>query len=559
MTGLGYGYDRPAGAIRGSRSEVVALNGIVAASQPLAAEVGLDVLKAGGNAIDAAIAANAMLGLVEPMSCGIGGDLFVIVWDAKSHRLYGLNASGRSPYAMSAELLKQRGLGSIPGSGPLAWSVPGCVDGWHQLLKRFGRAPGEAGSGKLADLLAPAIHYAESGFAVSQIIGAGWQGAATAVKEHPSMAAYLAHGRAPKGGDIFKNADLARTYRLLAAGGRDAFYRGEIARRIVGYSQRAGGLFTMRDFEDHTSTWVDPVSTTYRGCTVWEMPPNGQGIAVLEMLNLLESFDLKSLGHNSAAYLHLFVEAKKLAYADRARFYADPEMAKVPVAQLTSKEYAARQRPRIDLGRAAQVAPPGDPYAIAADETIYLTVVDKDRNAVSFIQSNFGAWGSKEVPDHLGFVLQNRGQSFSMDPAHPNFVRPHKRPFHTIIPGFVTRDGKPLFSFGVMGGDMQPQGQVQVLCNVIDFGMNVQEAGDAARCRHHGSPSPMGGEMTTGGEVALESGIGPEVRAALAAMGHKVIADVGGFGGYQGILIDPDTGVLHGATEARKDGCAAGY
>jgi len=554
MTGLGYGYDRPAGAIHGSRSEVVALNGIVATSQPLAAEVGLDVLKAGGNAIDAAIAANAMLGLVEPMSCGIGGDLFVIVWDAKSQRLYGLNASGRSPYAMSAELLRQRGLSAIPGSGPLAWSVPGCVDGWDQLLKRFG--PG----GKLADLLAPAIHYAESGFAVTQIIGAGWQGAATAIKEHPSMAVYLAHGRAPQGGDVFRNPDLARTYRLLAGGGRDAFYRGEIARRIVAYSQQAGGLFTMRDFEDHTSTWVDPVSTTYRGYAVWEMPPNGQGIAVLEMLNLLEGFDLKSLGHNSAPHLHLFVEAKKLAYADRARFCADPEMAEVPVAQLISKEYAARQRARIDPEHAAQVVPPGDPSAIAADDTIYLTVVDKDRNAVSFIQSNCASFGSKEVPDHLGFVLQNRGHSLSMDPAHPNFVRPHKRPFHTIIPGFVTKDGKPFFSFGVMGGDMQPQGQVQVLCNLIDFGMNVQEAGDAARCRHSGSPSPTGGEMTTGGEVGVESGIGLEVRTALTAMGHKVVAEGGsGVGGYQGILIDPETGVLHGATEARKDACAAGY
>jgi gamma-glutamyltranspeptidase/glutathione hydrolase len=552
MTGLGYGYDRPAGSMHGSRSEVVATNGMVCASQPLAAEVGLEVLKAGGNAIDAAIAVDAMLGLVEPMSCGIGGDLFVILWDAKSQRLYGLNASGRSPYAMNAQLLKQRGLGAIPGGGPLSWSVPGCVDGWDQLLKRFGRK-------SMAEVLAPAIHYAENGFAVSPIIGAGWQGMEGAIHEHPSMACYLVKGRAPKAGGVFKNPGLAQSYRLLAKGGRDAFYRGEIARRIVAYSEKAGGLFTMRDLEDHASTWVAPVSTTYRGYAVWEMPPNGQGIAVLQMLNILEGYDLKSLGHNLAPYLHLLIEAKKLAYADRARFYADPEMAEVPVAQLISKEYAKRRRARIDLQRAAQVVPPGDPYALSADETVYLTVVDKERNAVSLIQSNFGGWGSREVPDSLGFVLQNRGQSFSMNPDHPNFVRPHKRPFHTIIPGFVTKDGKPFFSFGVMGGDMQPQGHVQVLCDLIDFGMDVQEAGDAARVRHDGSPSPTGGEMTSGGSVAMESGIGAQVREALTAMGHKVVPDVGGFGGYQGILIDPDTGVLHGGTEARKDGCAAGY
>jgi len=553
MTGLGYGYDRPAGPLHASRSEVVALNGMVCTSEPLAAQVGLEVLKAGGDAVDAAVACNAMLGLVEPMSCGVGGDLFAIVWDAKSHKLYGLNASGRSPYAMSADLLKSRGLNAIPGSGPLSWSVPGCVDGWDQLLRRFGKW-------RLDRVLAPAIHYAESGFAVAPLIGMEWQTRVPRLLgEHPSMSCYLVNGRAPKGGEVFKNPDLARTYRLLAKGGRDALYRGEIARRIAAYSQRAGGLFALRDFEDHTSTWVDPVSTTYRGYTVWEMPPNGQGIAVLEMLNVLDGFDLKSLGHNSAPYLHLFLEAKKLAYADRARFYADPEFAKVPVAQLTSKEYGDRQRARIDLNHAAQVVPPGDPQAIGADETVYLTVVDKDRNAVSLIQSNFAAWGSHEVPDHLGFLLQNRGESFSVDPAHPNFVRPHKRPFHTIIPAFVTRDGKPFFSFGVMGGDMQPQGQVQVLLNIIEFGMDAQEAGDAARVRHDGSPDPTGGEMTAGGEVKVESGVGPEVRAALTAMGHKVSSDRNGFGGYQGILIDPATGVLHGGTEPRRDGCAAGY
>jgi len=559
MTGYAYGYDRPAGAIHGSRSPVVALNGIVATSQPLATQVGLEVLEAGGNAIDAAVAADATLGVVEPMNCGIGGDLFAIVWDAKTKKLYGLNASGRSPYAMNADVLKQRGLTAIPGRGPLAWSVPGCVDGWDQLLKRFGTR-------SLADLLAPPIRYAEKGFPVSEIISADWVEDEAMIRERPSMAAtYLTSGHAPRHGEVFRNPAIAATYRLLAKDGRDAFYRGEIARRIVAYSQQVGGLFSMRDFEDHASTWVDPVSTAYRGYTVWELPPNGQGIAVLEMLNLLEGFDLKSLGHNSAPYLHLLIEAKKLAFADRARYYADPEMAKVPVAQLISKRYAERQRARIDPNRAAAVVPPGDPFAVGGD-TIYLTVVDKDRNCVSLIQSIFSGWGSAEVPDSLGFALQNRGRSFSLDPKHPNYLQPHKRPFHTIIPAFVTiggaaasKDGKPFFSFGVMGGDQQPQGHVQVLCNLIDFGMNAQEAGDAARFSHSGSPSPTGGEMTGGGQVALESGIGAEVRRTLAAMGHHIIWDTGGFGGYQGILIDPETGALQGGTEARKDGCAAGY
>jgi len=568
MSQDGYGYDRPAGAIHGSRSPIVAANGIVCTSQPLATQVGLDILKAGGNAIDAAIAADATLGVVEPMNCGIGGDLFAIVWDAKTKKLYGLNASGRSPYGMSAELLKQRGLNSIPDRGPLAWSVPGCVDGWDQLLKRFGTK-------SLGDVLAPAIRYAEHGFPVSEIISADWVEDEAMIKERPSMAAtYLVNGHAPRHGEMFRNPAIAATYHLLAEGGRDAFYRGEIARRIVAYSEKVGGLFTMRDLEDHSSTWVDPASTTYRGYTVWEIPPNGQGIAVLEILNVLEGFDLKSLGHNSADYLHLLIEAKKLAFADRARFYADPAMAKVPIKQLISKAYGEKQRARIDMNRAASALKPGDPYAVGGGDTIYLTVVDKDRNCVSLIQSIFAGWGSGEVPGNMGFALQNRGRSFSLDPAHPNFVQPHKRPFHTIIPGFVTIGGagaapeagaaaatdiKPFLSFGVMGGDQQPQGQVQVLCNLIDFGMNVQEAGDAARFSHSGSASPTGDVMVGSGSVALESGIGAAVRRALMAKGHSIIGDIGGFGGYQGILVDPATGSLFGGTEARKDGCAAGY
>ncbi|UCH33497.1 MAG: gamma-glutamyltransferase [Armatimonadota bacterium] len=553
MTTQGYGYDRPAGSVHGSRSPVVALNGIVATSQPLAAQVGLDILKAGGNAIDAAVAVDATLGVVEPSNCGIGGDLFAIIWDAKTQKLYGLNASGRSPYAMNADVLKERGLDAIPAHGALGWSVPGCVDGWDQLLRRFGTK-------SLGELLAPAIRYAEAGFPVSEIISGDWVEDEAMIRERASMAAtYLVDGHAPRMGEVFSNPALAATYRLLADGGRDAFYRGEIARRIVAYSEKMGGLFTMRDFEDHASTWVDPASTTYRGYTVWEIPPNGQGIAVLEMLNILEGFDVASLGHNSAEYLHLLIEAKKLAFADRARYYADPEMAEVPIAQLVGKEYGERQRARIDPNRAALVVPPGDPYVVASGDTVYLTVVDKDRNCVSLIQSIFWGWGSAEVPDNMGFALQNRGMSFSMDPEHPNFVQPHKRPFHTIIPAFVTKDGKPFFSFGVMGGDMQPQGHMQVLCNLIDHGMNVQEAGDAARFRHSGSAQPTGGDMTTGGQVTVESGVPAAVCEALKEKGHNVSVKAGGYGGYQGILVDPETGVLHGATEARKDGCAVGY
>ena len=507
----------------------------------------------GGSAIDAAIATDAMLGVVEPMSCGLGGDLFAIIWDAKTQRLYGLNASGRSPYAATRELFQQKGLKEIPERGPLSWSVPGCAHGWETLRARFGRM-------SLEQILTPAVRCAEEGFAVTEVIGGDWRATEKLLQSSPDAArTYLKNGRAPRLGEVMTNPSLAETYRRIAREGVNDFYKGEIAKRLVAFSEANGGLLSLRDLAEHTSTWVEPVSTTYRGYEVFELPPNGQGIAVLQILNLLEPFDIKAMGQNSAAFLHLFVEAKKLAYADRARFYTDPEVEKgLPIPELVSKPYADVRRKRIDPDHAALEVPPGDLKYGRAD-TVYLTVVDKDRNVVSLIQSIYFGWGSGLVAGDLGFALQNRGTLFALDGHHPNRLEPHKRPFHTIIPAMVLRDGRPWLSFGVMGGDMQPQGQVQVLCNIIDHGMNVQQAGDAARCCHVGSSTPTGRTMTDGGQLQVEPAISDGVVAALRAKGHKVVRSGSGYGGYQAILIDPTTGVLQGGSDPRKDGAAVGY
>ena len=542
--------DRPAGPLSKTRSAVLARGGMAATSQPLATAAAIRVLQDGGNAVDAAIAANAVLGVVEPMSCGIGGDLFAIVWDAKTQKLYGLNASGRSPYAATRSAFHDKDLAAIPTNGPLSWSVPGCVDGWVQLQSRFGSRP-------LARLLAPAIGYAEAGFPVSEIIAASWSEAADDLAKVPTSAkCFLPGGSAPKVGDVFANPGLARSLRLVAKGGSEAFYRGPIAEGIVAYSATVGGLFSREDFRGHTSTWVEPVSTNYRGYDVWELPPNGQGIAALQMLNLLEPHDLKAMGPLSADTLHLMIEAKKLAYEDRAKFYADPDFGTIPVARLISKDYAATRAPLIRRDRANARPTAGEP---GEADTIYLTVVDKDRNAVSLIQSNFHGFGSFHVPGDLGFPLQNRGALFALDEAHANRLEPHKRPFHTIIPAFVTKDSRPWLSFGLMGGDMQAQGHAQVICNLIDFGMDVQEAGDLARFRHSGSSEPTGAPADGVGSVALESGVSPEVRRALSALGHRLVDAPGGFGGYQAIRIDLERGVLIGGSDPRKDGGAMGY
>jgi gamma-glutamyltranspeptidase/glutathione hydrolase len=525
---------------------------MVATSEPLAVETALAVLKQGGNAIDAAVAAGAMIGLTEPMSCGIGGDLFAIVWDAHSQRLYGLNASGRSPYRATSALFAQRGLAEIPTYGPLSWSVPGCVDGWQVLLDRFGTRP-------LAELLQPAIRAADDGFTVTPVIGRSWQAAESLLRRWPDSArTYMPSGQTPGPGSLFRNPDLAKTYRALAEGGRDAFYRGPIAQELVAASEKHGGLFELRDFLEHTSTWVDPVSTNYRGFDVWELPPNGQGIAALQMLNLLEAFDIKSLTHNSAEYLHLLIEAKKLAFEDRARYYADPDFANVPLKDLISKPYAARRRKLIDRTQALQQIALEDPR-LGASETIYMTIVDQSRNAISYIQSNYHGFGSGIVPGHLGFALQNRGNLFALDGDHPNRLEPHKRPFHTIIPAFVTREGKPWLSFGVMGGDMQPQGHVQVLLNMVEFGMNPQRAGAAPRFQHYGSSTPTGRVMVDGGEVGLEHGFDQTVAGSLQETGHRLLPPGGAFGGYQAIRIDLQSDELIGGSDPRKDGYAKGY
>jgi gamma-glutamyltranspeptidase/glutathione hydrolase len=537
-----------------TRSPTIARHGIVATSQPLAAQAGLDMLKAGGNAVDAAIVTNAMLGLVEPASCGIGGDLFAIVWDAKTKKLYGLNASGRSPYAHTRALFKEKGLKEIPITGPLSWSVPGAVSGWAHLRQRFGTKSFE-------ELLAPAIKYAEEGFAVTPVIAGEWQGATKGLASWPDSAkTYLIDGRSPRAGQVFSNYRLAQSYRLIAQGGEEAFYRGPIARQIVAWSEKNGGLITRKDFADHKSDWVEPVSTNYRGYDVWELPPNGQGIAALQMLNLLEQHDLRKLGFSSADHWHLFLEAKKLAFADRARHYFDPDFGNPPVDRLISKDYASERGKLIDMQRAAKQVAHGDlEVALKSADTIYLTVVDKDRNCCSLIQSNYFGFGSMVVPGEVGFAMQNRGTLFALDPEHPNRLEPHKRPFHTIIPAFVTKDGKPWFCFGVMGGDMQPQGHVQVLVNMIDFEMNPQLAGDAPRVRHDGSATPTGTpHAANGGTVFAERGISDAVVEELTRRGHVIERGIAG-GGYQGILIDWENGVLIGASEPRKDGQAVGY
>jgi gamma-glutamyltranspeptidase/glutathione hydrolase len=555
------GGDRYTGKIFASRSPVLAREGMAATSQPLATAVAVDVLKRGGSAVDAAIAANAMLGLVEPSACGIGGDLFAIVWDPKTRRLHGYNGSGRSPRGLSyAALVEQLG-----GEGPihpftaLAVSVPGAVDGWYALHERFGKLP-------MSELLAPAIRYARVGYPVSQVEAADWNEALALILETDSPTerfenlkkTYLVKGQTPKTGEVFHNKDLAGSYEKIAKGGRDAFYRGDIAKTIAGYLKRMGGFIDAEDLAGHRGEWVTPVSVNYRGYQVFELPPNGQGIAALQMLNLLEAYDLAGMGRSSADFWHLLVETKKLAYEDRARFYADPDFSAAPVQALLSKDYAAERRKLIQMDRAAQQLPAGEPPE--RGDTTYISTADANGMMVSLIQSTYWEFGSGLVPDGLGFALQNRGVAFNLDKGHANVYSPGKRPFHTIIPAFVLKDGEPVFSFGVMGGFVQPQGHVQILVNMIDFGMNVQEAGDAARFVHSGSSQPTGEKMRDGGTVELETGVPTEVVEALRARGHKVVHGERPYvGGYQGIWRDPINGVYHGASEMRFDGAAQGY
>jgi gamma-glutamyltranspeptidase/glutathione hydrolase len=552
VSAMSQGFDRPMGEPFASRSEVIARHGMAATSQPLATQIALDILKNGGSAVDAAIAANAALGLMEPTGCGIGGDLFAIVWDAEQGELTGLNASGRSPRSLTLQHFRDLGMSRIPYLGPLTVSVPGAVDGWYELHDRYGRLP-------MTELLAPAIRYAEEGFPVTEFIAHLWQQNIESRKEYPGVQeVFMPGGEAPRTGDVFRNPALANTYRMIAEGGRDAFYRGEIASQIDAYMAEQGGYLTADDLAAHTSEWVSPVSANYRGYDVYELPPNGQGIVALQMLNILEGFDIRSMGFGSREYLHTLIEAKKLAYEDRAKYYADPDFYNFPADRLLSDGYAEERRSLIDPGKAAQTYPAGD-AVLENGDTIYLTVADSDGNIVSLIQSNYGDLGSGMTPAELGFQLQNRGQLFSLEEGHANVYEPGKRPFHTIIPAFVLKDGKPWLSFGVMGGSMQPQAHAQIIVNLVDFDMNIQEAGDAPRMRHSGSSQPTDQVMTDGGTVYLESGIPAAVREELRAMGHDISDGRASMGGYQAIMRDDDRDVYFGASESRKDGQAAGY
>jgi gamma-glutamyltranspeptidase/glutathione hydrolase len=544
--------DRITGKSFASRSEVIAQHGMVATSQPLATQAALEILREGGSAVDAAIAADAVQGLIEPVSSGVGGDLFAIVWDAKTKKLSGLNGSGRSPASLTLEEFQRRKLTHIPPIGPLPVTVPGCVDAWFELHQKFGKLP-------MDKVLAPAIRYAREGAPIAELVAFYWERNARALEKFPNFKeTYEPDGHTPAKGEIFKNPRLASTLEKIAAGGRDAFYRGDIARTIDAYMKAQGGFLSYDDLAAHHSEWVDPVSTNYRGYDVWELPPNGQGIAALQMLNIMEGFDVKSMGFGSTAYTHLFIEAKKLAFEDRALFYADPEFNKLPVKELISKAYAEKRRKLISPDRAAKSYPPGNP-ALENGDTICLSTADDEGNMVSLIQSNYRGMGSGMTPDGLGFILQDRGELFDLTPGRFNSYAPKKRPFHTIIPGFVTKDGEAWMSFGVMGGATQPQGHVQVLVNQIDFGMNTQEAGDAPRILHEGSSEPTGERMSDGGKVSLESGFDYEVVRELVKKGHNVGFNVGDYGGYQAIRYDAKTHTYFGASESRKDGQAAGY
>ena len=556
----GVAADRVTGHAFATRSEVIAPQAMAATSHPLATQVALDVMRRGGSAVDAAIAANAALGLMEPTGNGIGGDLFAIVWDPKTGRLHGYNGSGRSPKSLTLAEFRRRGLTDIPAHGPLPVSVPGAVDGWFALHGRFGRLP-------MKDNLAPAIRYARQGHPVHEVIAYYWDRSVPRLSQYPGFREqFTIDGRAPRKGELWKNPNLADTLEQIAEGGREAFYSGPIARTIDAYFKANGGFLSYGDLAAHHGEWVEPVSTGYRGYDVWELPPNSQGIAALQMLNLLEGYDFSKIAFGSAEHVHLFVEAKKLAFADRARYYADPAFQPAPVEHLVSKEYAAQRRQLISPDRALREVQPATPKELEEGDTIYMTVADGDGMMVSLIQSNYRGMGSGMAPPGLGFILQDRGEMFVLagcerQPAHPHCYAPGKRPFQTIIPAFITRDGKPWVSFGVMGGAMQPQGHAQIVMNLVDFGMNLQEAGDAPRIQHDGSTEPTGAAtaMGDGGEINLETGFSWETVRALMRKGHRVTFADGPYGGYQAIARDPDSGVYYGASESRKDGQAAGY
>ena len=547
LTNIFFGYDRLTGLPFASRSEVIGQYGMAATSHPLATQTAIDILKSGGNAIDAAIAANAVLGLAEPTGCGIGGDLFAIIWDSKSRQLYGLNSSGPASKNLSIEYVQKQGYEKIPAYGALPVTVPGAVAGWTALHKRFGKLSFES-------LFHNAINYADKGFPVTELIAYYLERSSKNFQSYENFSdVWMPNGSSPKKGEIFKNPYLAKTYKLIAKTYGRSFYEGDTASSIIEILNKNGNPMMISDLEGFEPEWIDPVSTNYRGYDVWELPPNGQGIAALQILNILENFDIREMGFDSAEYIHVFTEAKKLAFEDRAQYYADPNFSKIPTQKLISKDYARERLELIDLNAAGRSYDAG----LEHGDTIYLTVADKDGNMVSLIQSNYRGMGAGIVPKDSGFMLQDRGEMFSMDPNHMNSLVGGKRPFHTIIPAFITKNGNPFVSFGLMGGAMQPQGHAQIVINMIDFDMNLQEAGDAPRIRHMGSSEPTGEIMSDGGYLALESGFSEKTREDLEKLGHIIKDEKGGFGGYQAIMLL--NGVYFGASESRKDGQASGY
>jgi len=548
MSTSGYGFDRLTGEKFASRSEVIGQNGMVATSHPLATQIGLDILKKGGTAIDAAIAANIALGLMEPTGNGIGGDLFAIVWDAKTKQLYGLNASGPAPKNISIDYFKSKNLNKIPSYGPLPVTVPGAVDGWVQLHERFGNQ-------EFKSLFKPTIDYAVNGFPVTETIAYYLERSVDRFKDYPNFKdVWLKNGSTPTKGEIFKNPQLAKTLQLIADNGRAGFYEGEVAHTMANFIQAEGGLLTYEDLFSFHAEWTPPVSSNYRGYDVWELPPNGQGIAALQILNILEEFDLSKMGLFSSEYIHLFTEAKKIAFADRAKYYADPRFSEIPVQELISKDYARARAKNINFTKAAISDEAG---VLKNGDTIYLTAADQYGNMISLIQSNYRGMGSGMMPPGLGFMLQDRGELFSLDASHKNALVGGKRPFHTIIPAFITKDGKPFMSFGVMGGATQPQAHAQIIINMVDFGMNLQEAGDAPRIVHSGSSQPTDEIMLDGGSLSLEKGFGLKIEQELIRLGHRIKYEKGIFGGYQAIMLKDN--VYFGASESRKDGQASGY
>ena len=549
-----YSFDRITGLDFASRSEVLSTNGMAATSHPLATQAAITILQNGGNAIDAAIAANAVLGLVEPTGCGIGGDLFAIIWSADDSKLYGINSSGPAPKNISIQKLKENGINIIPPYGPLPVTVPGAVAGWVSLHKKFGKL-------EFKDLFNIPINLAENGFPVSEVVAFYLEKSSEVFMDYPNFKqTWMPNGNIPSKGDIFKNKNLASTYKKIANSYGEDFYNGEIAEEIVNFLNEEGGYFELSDLKNFQPEWIDPVSSNYRGYDVWELPPNGQGIAALQILNILEHFNISDLGFGSAEYIHLFTEAKKIAYEDRAKYYADPKFNDIPTELLISKEYAFERKKLLNTKKASKQISAG---LLEDGDTIYLTVADKDGNMVSLIQSNYRGMGSGMVPKNLGFMLQDRGEMFSLDPLHFNALQGGKRPFHTIIPAFVTKDNKPFISFGLMGGAMQPQGHAQIIVNLIDFKMNLQEAGDAPRFRHLGSSQPTGETMIDGGFLIFESGFKDQELSTLKNFGHTIKSEnddeylKGAFGGYQAIMLNNN--VYIGASESRKDGYAAGY